>query len=132
MEYSWAYTDLFWSAGVVTTGGANVIYLLFALASVGLNAVAQVLFKIGSRHSVGHFEIYDNPATISGYFLVLLVVICSFVALKGLELKLVYAIASLSYAVVALLSVFLLRERLTWQKVGAILLITAGVFIFHL
>lgn len=109
-----------------------MIYLLFALTGVFLTGISQVLLKIGSRRGDRRFEIYYNPATVSGYLLLLLVVICSFIALKGLELKLFYAIASLNYAIVVVLSVFFVHERLTWEKVGAILLITSGILIFYL
>jgi uncharacterized membrane protein len=132
MEHPRAHRDFFWGTCVVTLGGGNVIYLLFALTAVFLTGISQVLLKIGSRRSDRRFEIYYNPATISGYALFLLVVICSLIALKGLELKLFYAIASLSYAIVVLLSVLLVHERLTWQKVGALLLITSGILMFYL
>jgi drug/metabolite transporter (DMT)-like permease len=108
-----------------------VIYLLFAFIAVLLTGVSQVLLKIGSGHHDRHFQIYYNPVTISGYAVFLLVVLCSLIALKGLELKLFYAIASLNYAIVALLSVTLIHERLTWQKVAAILLIILGILIFY-
>ena len=108
-----------------------MMYLLFAVFAVILTGISQVLLKIGSRRHERQFQIYYNPATIGGYLLFLLVVLCSLVALQGLELKLYYAIASFNYAIVVMLSVLLIQERLTWQKVAAISLITLGIFIFN-
>jgi uncharacterized membrane protein len=108
-----------------------VIYLLFALMAVVLTGISQVLLKIGSRRHDRRFQIYYNPTTITGYIVFLLVVPCSLVALRGLELKLFYAIASLNYAIVVILSAVLLQERLTWRKAASILLIISGILIFY-
>jgi uncharacterized membrane protein len=108
-----------------------VIYLLFALIAVVLTGISQILLKIGSRRHDRYFQMYYNPATVSGYVVFLLVVLCSLVALKGLELKLFYAIASLNYAIVVILSAVLLQERLTWRKAASILLIISGILIFY-
>lgn len=109
-----------------------MIYLLFALIAVVLTGTSQVLLKIGSQHNKRYLQVYYNSATISGYALFLLVVICSLIALKGLELKLYYAIASFNYAIVVFFSVLIIHEKMTWQKVAAILLIISGIFIFYL
>ncbi len=108
-----------------------MMYLLFALFAVVLTGSSQVLLKIGSRYSDQFFKTYFNLATISGYALFLLVMVCSLIALKGLELKLFYAIASLNYAIVVILSAVLLQERLTWRKAASILLIISGILIFY-
>jgi drug/metabolite transporter (DMT)-like permease len=54
------------------------------------------------------------------------------VALKGLDLKLFYALTSLNYVVVMVLSRIVLRESLSRNKVVAGCLIVAGVVVFNL
>ena len=48
-------------------------------------------------------------------------------ALRGGELSVLYPIISLSFALVAILSGFLLGERMNWLKWGGIACIIAGV-----
>jgi uncharacterized membrane protein len=108
------------------------MYLLFALLAVVVTGTAQVLLKIGSQRNERYLQIYYNSTTISGYALFLVVGICSLIALKGLELKLYYAIASFNYAIVVFFSVLFIHEKMTWQKTAAILLIISGIFIFYL
>ncbi|MGZ4949337.1 MAG: EamA family transporter, partial [Halobacteriota archaeon] len=57
--------------------------------------------------------------------------LCSLVALQGLELKLFAAISSLSYAIVVLLSALIIKERLSWQKITAVILIILGTVVFY-
>ncbi|MGZ4911424.1 MAG: EamA family transporter [Halobacteriota archaeon] len=106
-----------------------MIYLFLVLIAIVLASIAQVLFKIGSRKA--GFYGYYNRATIIGALMFLIVFVCSLIALQGLELKLFAALFSLSYAVVTLLSAVVIKERLTWQKVTAVILIILGTIVFY-
>jgi small multidrug resistance pump len=105
------------------------IYLLFALTSIVLTSVAQLLVKIGSQKD--GFRAYYNRFTIITYIMAPLVFLCSLLALQGLELKLFYALGSLSYAIVVLLSTVVIKESLTRQKIIAVAFIILGTIVFY-
>jgi len=75
---------------------------------------------------------YTNPATLAGYGLFLVVTICSIYALQVIELKTLYALMSLNPLVVMVLSVLVLKETLTKNKVIAVGLIFCGQLVFNL
>ncbi len=109
-----------------------MIYYLLALASIVINGLGQVMLKAGARPGGTFLGAYLNRSTIAGYALFLAVVVMSTYALLGMELKTLYAIASLNYAVVLLLSWLLLKEKLTRSKVIGAGLVVAGIIIFNL
>jgi drug/metabolite transporter (DMT)-like permease len=108
-----------------------MIYYYLALAAVLLTGVGQVFLKIGARKG-GTQEMYTNPATLAGYGIFLVVTICSIYVLKVMDLKTLYALTSLNPLVVMMLSVFVLKETLTKNKVVACGLIFFGLLVFNL
>jgi uncharacterized membrane protein len=109
-----------------------MIYYFYAMLSIVLTGVSQTLLKIGARNANTALGVYLNPATMMGYFMFLIVTICSIFALKGLDLKLFYALASLNYVVVMVLSRVVLKEDLSRNKVLALCLIVVGVVVFNM
>lgn len=108
-----------------------MIYYYLALAAVLFTGIGQVLLKIGTRKS-GTLEMYTNPATLAGYGIFLVATICSVYALQSMDLKTLYALVSLNPLVVMVLSVFVLKETLTKNKVIAVGLIFCGLLVFNL
>ena len=108
------------------------IYYLYAMLSIALTGISQTLLKLGARNDDKPLGVYLNMATMTGYFMFLIVTVCSIFALKGLELKLFYAVASLNYVVVMILSKIVLKEGLSRNKVVASCLIVVGVIVFNL
>jgi drug/metabolite transporter (DMT)-like permease len=108
-----------------------MMYYYFALAAVLLTGLGQVLLKIGAR-SGGTWEVYTNPATLAGYCMFLVVTIYTIYALQVMDLKTLYALMSLNPLVVMVLSVLLLKETLTRNKVIAVGLIFCGLLVFNL
>ena len=51
---------------------------------------------------------------------------------KGVQVKEVSTIESLSYIFVPCLAFLLFQEKITWQKAGAITIIICGIVIFFL
>ena len=109
-----------------------MIYYFYAMLSIVLTGISQILLKIGARNDDTPLGVYLNPATLTGYFVFLLVTICSIFALQGLDLKLFYALASLNYVVVTMLSCIILKEGLGRNKVVAVCLIVVGVVVFNI
>lgn len=107
-------------------------YYLLAFTGIIINGIAQVMLKRGARSDGTFLSAYLNRSTITGYALFLAVVVLSTFALLGMELKMLYAIASLNYAMVLLLSWLILKESLTRNKVIGAGLIVAGIILFNL
>ena len=109
-----------------------MIYYAFAMAGILLTGVSQVLLKIGARNDDTPMGVYLNPFTAAGYSIFLIVTVCAVFALQGLELKLFYALTSLNYVVVMVLSGVVLKEELNVDKLLAVGLIVVGVVVFNL
>lgn len=76
---------------------------------------------------------YLNPWVIGGYGVMGVVMLVNIYAMsKGVQLKEVGIIESLSYLFVPCLSWFFFQEKLTWQKILAIGVIMCGVVVFFM
>lgn len=110
------------------------MYYAIVILSVFAAAGAQMLLKQGTRQNyVGFWKQYLNPWVIGGY----IIMVCSlvlniFCMSKGVQVKEVSTIESLSYLFVPCLAFLLFREKITWRKAGAIAIIIGGVIIFFI
>lgn len=107
--------------------------LILIITIIILTSLGQILLKIGSisgNNSI--FKIFIQPASIAGYVIFALVAYLSIDAIKEMELKVFFAVTSLTYVTVLLLSSVFLHEKITKMKILAIFLITCGVIIFNL
>lgn len=111
-----------------------MIYYVLVVLAVLSAAGAQMLLKKGA--SMGYPSLirqYLNPWVILGYAIMggslLLNVFCMS---RGVQLKEMGGIESLSYLFVPLLSWFFFKESITWRKAGAIAVIMAGVVVFFI
>lgn len=74
---------------------------------------------------------YLNGWVIGGYAIMLGTMLMNIFAMsKGLQVKEVSIIESMSYLFVPALSFVIFKEKLTWRKVGAIAVIVIGVIVF--
>lgn len=95
-----------------------------------LNAVAQLLFKLASRHLVlTPVGLATNVPLIAGCACYGLFTIAMVLALREGELSMLYPIIALSYVWVTLLSYFLLKETPNLYKDMGIVTIVVGVAI---
>lgn len=108
-----------------------MIYYYLALAAMLFTGVGQVLLKIGASKG-GTLRMYFNPATLAGYGTFLVATMCSIYAMQKMDLKTLYALTSLTPLVVMTLSVMVLKETLTKNKVIAVGLIFCGLLVFNL
>ena len=98
---------------------------LLVIVSVLAAANAQMLLKQGAKKQYSTFiRQYLNPWVIGGYGIMgaslLLNVLC---LSRGVQVKEISIIESLSYLFVPLLSWLFFEERITWRKAGAIAVI---------
>ncbi|RLF10427.1 MAG: transporter [Thermoprotei archaeon] len=111
--------------------------LIFALLSVLLGALGQVLWKYGLSlmefspemffNLKGLIKIVSNgwiPAGILCYFFSMTLWLK---ALKEAELSYVYPLISLNFVILTVVGVLLFHENVTWLRVLGILLIISGI-----
>ena len=111
-----------------------MMYYALVILSVFAAASAQMLLKQGARKNyVGFWRQYLNPWVIGGYAIMACSLVLNiFCMSRGVQVKEVSTIESLSYLFVPFLTFLLFRERITWRKIGAILIIISGVILFFL
>lgn len=108
------------------------MYYLLVISSVFLAACAQMLLKQGARQQYDiWWRQYINGWVIGGYAIMFATMMMNIYAMsRGVEVKEVSIIESMSYMFVPILSFIFYKERLTWRKVCAIGVIVIGIIIF--
>ena len=108
------------------------MYYILVISSVFLAACAQMLLKQGARQQYATWwRQYMNGWVIGGYVIMFgTMVINIFAMSRGVQVKEVSIIESVSYLFVPALSFFIFNEKLTWRKICAIVIIIAGVIVF--
>ena len=108
------------------------MYYLIVISSVFIAALSQLLLKSSSKDE--HENVireYLNWKVICGYGMMGVSLLMNIFAMsKGIQVKEVSIIESLSYLFVPALSFFVFKEKLSWQKIGAIAVIMVGVVVF--
>lgn len=109
-----------------------MMYHILVIVSVLVAAGAQMLLKQGASKGYPNFICqYLNPWVIGGYSIMgasLLVNI--FCLSRGVQVKEVSIIESLSYLFVPIFSLWFFKEKITWRKAAAIAVIMSGVVVF--
>ena len=108
------------------------MYYILVIISVYAAACAQMLLKQGARQNyIGFWRQYLNPWVIGGYAIMtgslMLNIWCMS---KGVQVKEVSTIESLSYLFVPCMAFILFKERITLRKGVAIGIIIGGVILF--
>ncbi len=104
------------------------VYASILAASIIGAGGALYLKKGSSRFSLKRpWRILTNPQLLLGLFLYAASAVFYLNALRGGEVSLVYPLVSVSYIWVLLLSVWLLKEKLTARKMLGVLIIIAGI-----
>ena len=109
-------------------------YGLIALLVVFVAACAQMLLKQGARKGyTPWWRQYINPWVIGGYAIMFASMVANIWCMhRGLQLKELSIIESLSYLSVPALSWLLFKEQITRRKALAITIILIGVIVFFL
>jgi len=116
--------------------------LIYVLAGVLLNAIAQLVLKAATRRlgvlSPEHGGLVDmglrivaQPAIWAGLLCYALSVVLWIVALSRTEVSVAYPFLSIGYVVVALAAWQFFGEALSTQRVAAIALICVGVVLLY-
>ena len=108
------------------------MYKLLVILAVFAAAGAQMLLKQGAKKAYPSFwRQYINPWVIGGYGIMGASMLLNIFCLsRGVQVKEVSIIESLSYLFVPCLSWLFFKEMITWRKAGAIAVIMAGIVVF--
>lgn len=111
-----------------------MIYKLIVILSVFTAACAQMLLKKGaSMHYDTFLRQYLNLWVIGGYGIMGVAMLVNIFAMsKGVQVKEVSVIESLSYLFVPTMSFVLFQEKLTLLKICSIGVVICGVIIFFI
>lgn len=109
-----------------------MIHYLIVIGSVFCAALAQMLLKQGARKNyIDFWRQYLNLWVIGGYAIMACSLVLNIWCMsKGVQVKEVSTIESLSYLFVPCLAFVLFREKITWRKGIAIGIIICGVILF--
>ena len=109
-----------------------MMYYILVILSVFAAACAQMLLKRGAQQNHAVFwRQYLNPWVIGGYaIMVCSLVLNIFCMSRGVEVKELSAIESLSYLFVPCLAFLIFKEKITRRKAIAIAVIICGVLLF--
>jgi len=108
----------------------KLVYILIALVCAVFGALGQLFLKLGSA-SIS-FDVMSwilNFDVVLGVIFYLIATFIFIMVLKNAELSLLYPVVATSYIWVALLSIFVLLESLSWINWLGFLLIIGGVFL---
>ncbi len=110
------------------------MYILLVILAVFAAAGAQMLLKQGAQKECPSFwRQYLNPWVIGGYGIMGAALLLNiFCMSRGVQVKEVSIIESLSYLFVPGLACLFFKERITWRKAGAIAVIIAGIVVFFI
>lgn len=110
------------------------MYYIIVILSVFAAACAQMLLKQGARKEYASWwRQYINPWVIGGYAIMMGSLVLNVWCMnKGVLVKEVSTIESLSYLFVPVLALLLFKEKLTKRKICAIGIIILGIVLFFM
>ena len=111
-----------------------MMYKLLVVLAVFAAAGAQMLLKQGAKKDYPSFwRQYINPWVIGGYGIMGASMLLNIFCLsRGVQVKEVSIIESLSYLFVPCLSWLFFKEEVTLRKAGAIAVIMVGIVVFFI
>lgn len=111
----------------------NYTYILLTLVVVLFTSIGHLLLKIASTRVTGTGgKLYTHPISLVAYAIFAGVAFLSIYAMKGLDLKVFFALNSLTYICIPLLAYVVLRESFTRNKIIGVVIISLGVILFNL
>lgn len=108
------------------------MYIALTLVIIILTSAAHLLLKKGSVAAAeSNRKMYLHPFSLTAYLIFAIAALLSIFAMKGLDLKVFFALTSLTYICIPVLSFVFLKESVTKNKLTGIIIISLGVVIFY-
>ena len=111
----------------------SVLYIAFFITSVFISSLSQVMLKKSADKT--HKSLiaeYLNPRVIFAYTLFFLSTLVTVYAFRYVPLSFGPILESLAYVFIGILSVFVLKEKITKKGIIGMIVIIAGVIVFSL
>ena len=110
-----------------------LIYSCVLLVGVFVSAISQVLLKKAAmKHYENHLKEYLNPMVIFAYAMFVGTTFLSIIAYRGIPLSMGPILGTTEYIFVALLSYWLLKEKIGKKKLIGLVTIIVGVLVFSI
>lgn len=111
----------------------KLLFVVVYLLGVFVSAVAQIILK---KSAVKEYESkikeYLNPYVIISYAIFFGATFCTIFAYSGIPLSLGPILAATEYIFIAVLSRFILKEKINLKKFMGLSIIVAGIIIYSL
>ena len=108
-------------------------YILIYITSVFIASVSQIILKTSSGQRYDSvIKEYLNPKVIIAYAMFFGTTLISLYAYKGLPLSMGPVLEATGYIWVAILSFFILKEKITTKKLIGLVVIIAGIVVYSL
>ena len=105
--------------------------ILIYLMGTFISAISQILLKKSSQKEYkSRLSEYLNPYVVVAYIIFFLATLCTVFAYKYMPLSMGPVLGAVEYIFVAVLSWFLLKEKISKKKLFGLLIIVFGVFVF--
>lgn len=109
----------------------TLFYAAVLLVGVFLSAISQVMLKKAAmRQYSSRMREYLNPLVIFAYTIFVGTTFLGIYAYKGIPLSMGPVLEATSYIYVTIFGVTIFKEKLTWRKLAALLLIVAGIVVY--
>ena len=109
------------------------VYSLFVLFGTFISAVSQVMLKKSAMKQYDSpIQEYLNPLVIGAYVIFVVATFCSILAYRVIPLSLGPVLESTSYIYVTIFGVTIFHEKLNKGRIGALIMIIAGILVFSL
>ncbi len=109
------------------------MYYVIVIVGVIISAFAQILLKRSSAKEASFVRQYVNWRVITGYALIFSALLMDLYAMRnGIKAKEVSTLEALSYLFVPVLSIMILKERISVRKWIGIAIIITGIILFFI
>lgn len=113
--------------------GFDIRYAALALLSVFISAISQVILKKSAQKTYDSvIKEYLNIPVISAYAIFFIATILTVLAYKGIPLSMGAVLESTGYIYVTVFGVKIFHEKITPQKIIALVLIISGIIVYSL
>ena len=103
-------------------------FVLLILATF-LTAVGQICFKKAALLEVSFFRKFSHPIFLFGLILFICCPVLSSLAAKVIDFTILYAMTSLSFVFVLILSHVILKEKVDWPKIVGVVFVVVGLLV---
>jgi drug/metabolite transporter (DMT)-like permease len=110
-----------------------ILCYFLTMVVVVFTSIGHLLLKMAANRVAGSgARLYTHPLSVTGYAIFAFVAFLSIYAMKGLDMKVFFALNSLTYICIPVLAFLFLKESFTRNKVTGIVIISIGVLLFNL